>query len=268
MLTTSLPIFNTMKRLRQILLLVLCVIVAGLSLVWMKTSMAHGSTDWRTASRESAGIAPDPAITKEAVVQVYAARAWSWRGVFGVHTWISVKATDAIEFTVYEVIGWRSYRNLPVVSISNRPVDGRGFGAVPKVLADIRGDGVDQVIKRIDAAAKNYPYVDQYRVWPGPNSNTFTAHVARAVPELKLDLPPTAIGKDYQPGNSLFAEAPSGTGYQFSLFGLFGVLAGTEEGIEVNLLGLTFGVDPADLGRRLSCFRGRATGRLAIAIPG
>ena len=113
------------------------------------------------------------------------------------------------------------------------------------------GDGVDQIIGRIDEAAKDYPFPDEYRVWPGPNSNTFTAHVARAVPELKLDLPPTAIGKDYLPGNTLVASAPSGTGYQFSLFGLFGVLAGAEEGIEINLLGLTFGVDPADLALKL-----------------
>jgi len=239
----------------------LSVTLAAVSLVWMKASLAHdgnngSGNDWRTASRESAGIAPDPATTKEAVVQVYAARAWSWRGVMGVHTWISVKSTNAVEFTVYEVIGWRSYRGLSVVSISNRPADGRWFGATPKLLADIRGQGVDAVIARIDAAAKSYPYADQYRVWPGPNSNTFTAYVARAVPELKLDLPPTAIGKDYLTG---IAAAPSGTGYQFSLFGLFGVLAGREEGLEVNVLGLTFGVDPADLALKLP-----AIGRIGL----
>jgi hypothetical protein len=43
-----------------------------------------GYADWRTASRESVGLAPDPATTREAVVQVYAARALSWRGYFAV----------------------------------------------------------------------------------------------------------------------------------------------------------------------------------------
>ena len=85
----------------------------------------------------------------------------------------------------------------------------------------------------------------------GPNSNTFTAFVARRVPELKLDLPPTAIGKDYLPNGDLFARAPSGTGYQFSLFGLFGVLVGVEEGLEINLLGLTFGIDPKSFALKL-----------------
>jgi hypothetical protein len=56
---------------------------------------------------------------------------------------------------------------------------------------------VDQLIKRIDKAAREYPYANEYTVWPGPNSNTFTAWIARAVPELGVDLPATAIGKDY-----------------------------------------------------------------------
>lgn len=245
------PTFIVMQKLKHLMFFLVSVIIGATSLIWVKSSLAHSNGDWRTASQESAGIAPDPAEVKEAIVQVYSARAWSWRGMFGVHTWISVKPTDAVEFTVYEVIGWRAYRNQSVVSVSHRPADGRWFGSMPELLADIRGEGVDDIIRRIDAAAKGYPFPDQYRVWPGPNSNTFTAHVARAVPELKLDLPPTAIGKDYLPGNSVVASAPSGTGYQFSLFGLFGVLAGAEEGVEVNLLGLTFGVDPADLAIKL-----------------
>ncbi len=36
-----------------------------------------GAADWRSASREPAGLAPNPAKTPEAVVQVYSARAVS-----------------------------------------------------------------------------------------------------------------------------------------------------------------------------------------------
>ena len=202
--------------------------------------------DWRTASRESVGIAPDPAQVRDAVIQVYGARAYNWRGYFGIHTWVAVKPTDAPRFTVYEVMGWRAYRGGDAVAISNRAPDGRWYGAPPSILADIRGEGVDELIKKVDAAARSYPYNETYTVWPGPNSNTFTAHVARAVPELSLDLPPTAIGKDYLPDGGIFAQAPSGTGYQVSLFGLLGILAAREEGIEVNILGLTFGLDLAE----------------------
>ena len=101
---------------------------------------------------------------------------------------------------------------------------------------------MDAVIEKVQAAVAAYPYRDSYRTWPGPNSNTFTAHVARAVPELRLDLPPTAIGKDYLPGGEPVALSPSGTGLQVSVFGLLGVMAAWEEGVEVNVLGLTFGV--------------------------
>ena len=211
----------------------------------------HSMADWRTASREPVGIAPDPDQHNEAIVQVYAARAYSWRGVFGVHSWIAVKATGAQEFTVYEVMGWNVRHGYPAVRISNRAADGRWFDAVPEIIADIRGDGVDDVIRRIDETAKSYPYMNQYTVWPGPNSNTFVAYVARAVPELKLDLPPTAIGKAYIPGGGIVASTPSGTGYQVSLFGLLGVLASAEEGVEINLLGLTFGIDFKDLAIKL-----------------
>ncbi len=199
--------------------------------------------DWRTASREPAGIAPDPAVVKEAVVQVYVARAFNWRGFFGVHSWIAVKPANAPQFTVYEAIGWNLRRGGTSLAIHNRPADARWFGATPKIIADIRGRGVDGVIQRIDAAARSYPLAGTYRVWPGPNSNTFTAYVARAAPELKLDLPPTAIGKDYIPGG-VFAKPPGGEGFQVSLFGMLGLLVGSEEGVEVNLLGMVYGVDP------------------------
>lgn len=209
------------------------------------------AADWRTASREPMGIAPDPAEHKEAIVQVYAARAFSWRGIFGVHTWIAAKPTGGEAFTVYEVIGWRARHGGSAVTITQKAPDQRWFGADAELIADKRGDGVDDMIRRIDVAARSYPYDREYTIWPGPNSNTFTAHVARAVPELELDLPPTAIGKDYIPGGGFAARTPSGTGYQVSLYGLFGVLAGIEEGVEINILGLTFGVDPKDLAIKL-----------------
>ena len=85
----------------------------------------------------------------------------------------------------------------------------------------------------------------EYRLWPGPNSNTFTAYIVRRVPELGVGLPAIAIGKDYLEDGRFFASAPGGRGAQISLFGLAGVIVGIEEGIEVNLLGLVFGAGPS-----------------------
>jgi len=227
-------------------------------LVWLLVIIAVAALgravlagDWRHASREPAGIAPDPSLTREAVVQVYVARAWGWRGAFGVHSWIAVKPTDAVEFTVYEIIGWRAWHGGNALAIHNREPDRRWFGSMPKIISDVRGEGVDDIIKRIDTVAKAYPHTGDYTVWPGPNSNTFTAYVGRAVPELKMDLPPTAIGKDYLTNGDVTADAPSGTGYQVSLFGLLGFLAAEEEGFEINFLGLVFGVDGKDMALKL-----------------
>jgi len=236
-----------MNRRRVIILASLCILGA----IVVDAGMNAMAQDWRRASRASIGTAPDPQTTREAVIQVYAARAARWRGTFGVHSWVSVKPTNADEYTVYEVIGWRAYRGGSALAISNRTPDGRWFGNAPDLLAEARGKGVDNMIKRLNAAAHSYQYANDYRLWPGPNSNTFIADILRAVPELRTDMPPTAIGKDYIPGPGLFAKAPSGTGYQISLFGLLGVLVGIEEGLEINVLGLTFGIDPGSLAIKL-----------------
>jgi hypothetical protein len=206
-------------------------------------AFARMDNDWRTASHEPVGLAPVPAATPEAVVQVYGARAVGMRGLFGVHTWIAVKPPRAGEYTVYEVIGWRLRYSDSAVSIRAREPDARWFGNAPELYAEVRGAAAEPLIPRIEAAAHSYPFAAEYRAWPGPNSNTFTAWITRAVPELEADLPSTAIGKDYLPGN-VFAAAPSGRGVQFSVAGLFGATAGLVEGVEVNLLGLSFGVDP------------------------
>ena len=221
-----------------------------LALAYLSFSGQLAARNWRTASQEPAGLAPDPAITREAVVQVYSARAVSWRGWFGVHSWIAVKPTNAREFTVHEVMGWRLSRTGTALVARNRAPDGYWYGSRPELLGDIRGPGVDAIIRRIEAAVKDYPYPATYHVWPGPNSNTFVAFVLRRVPELRVDMPPTAIGKDYLGWRSV-GTTPSGTGGQASLFGVVGVAAGIEEGLEVNLLGLNFGVDPKSLSIKL-----------------
>ena len=200
--------------------------------------------DWRTARRDSSGMAPDPARTRDAVIQVYAARAFRWRGAFGVHTWIAVKPSGGRHYTRYEVMGFGLRHGGSAVRIHGGTPDAYWFGNRPELLRELRGgETVDALITRIDRAARNYPYDTRYRVWPGPNSNTFVAWIAREVPELALDLPPTAIGKDYLPSDQWLSTAPSGRGLQISLGGLIGLIVAPEEGVEINLLGLAAGLD-------------------------
>jgi hypothetical protein len=184
------------------------------------------------------------------VVQVYAARTVSWRGWFGVHTWIAVKPARAERFTVHEVVGWQTRRTGNGVRTSQRAADMTWYGNRPEVLADVRGPGAEAVIGRIEAAVADYAYARDYRAWPGPNSNTFVAEVLRDVPELRVDLGSLAIGKDYL-GSRPVAMTPSGTGVQVNAAGLLGVLVGWEEGVEVNVIGLTFGLNPKRLAVKL-----------------
>ena len=199
------------------------------------------SRSWATAPRHSAGIAPDPAqLTHLAIVQVYAAPTYGWRGFFAVHPWIIYKRQGETSYTRYDVVGWRA----PHVVQRNYAVpDGLWYGAIPELLVDQQGEGVDAMIDAIEAAVASYPFADQYRSYPGPNSNTFLAHIGRHVPALKLDLPANAIGKDYRPLTNPVGTSSSGSGLQISLLGLLGVSVGWQEGLEFNLLGLNFGVD-------------------------
>lgn len=198
-------------------------------------------------SREPTGLAPAPAATPEAIIQIYGARAFNWRGAFAVHTWIAVKPESAPTYTVYEVIGWRLWRGQSPLAVSNRAADRQWFGHDPEIYVDLRGPEAAALIPEIEAAVAAYRFDDSYRVWPGPNSNTFTAAIGRAVPGLRLDLPATAVGKDYLGPWTFLARSPSGTGIQLSIMGLFGLTAGVEDGLKVTLFGLSLGVDPLEL---------------------
>ncbi|KAF0814776.1 hypothetical protein IGB42_00831 [Andreprevotia sp. IGB-42] len=213
----------------------------GLSLANASQAERPATQTWMTAPRHSAGIAPDPAtLADTAIVQVYTATTYGWRGLFAVHPWIIFKRTGDTAYTRYEVVGWRGD---DVVQRDYALPDGLWFGAQPQLLVEHRGQNVDAMISRIEAAITSYPFPHVYHAYPGPNSNTFLAHIGREVPELGLDLPANAIGKDYRAITNPVGLSPSGRGLQASVLGLLGFNIGLEEGIEINLLGLDLGVD-------------------------
>lgn len=172
-------------------------LLLALLLPLLAATSACTAKDWHTASREPAGIAPAPSTSQEAVLQVYGAAAWGWRGWFAIHTWIAAKPADASAYTVYEVVGWRLRRGLPAVRIEQDVPDRYWYGARPSLLKEFRGDGTDELIAAVDRAARSYPWPDTYKAFSGPNSNTFTAWIAKQVPKLELELPFSAIGSGY-----------------------------------------------------------------------
>lgn len=166
--------------------------------VLMLASCGGHSSGWQVASRESAGVAPLPSEEPGAVVQVYAARLWGMRGLVADHTWVSVKRSNADTYTVYEVVGWRKLRGQRVLRIADDIPDRRWYGNPPTVLFELRGAVAEAAADNIHRAAMSYPYPDEYRPFPGPNSNTFTQWLITHVPELEVELSLRAIGKSYR----------------------------------------------------------------------
>jgi hypothetical protein len=64
-----------------------------------------------------------------------------------------------------------------------------------------------------------YPYPNEYRAWPGPNSNTFTAYIAREVPELSDEVYLLSQGMRARQGPHEFtADSPlEGGGFEPSV---------------------------------------------------
>ena len=178
------------------LILLLLMFFLGPVLVYV-TGGARLRGDWSTASHAPTGLAPDPASVHEAVVQVYAARAFAWRGVFSVHTWVAVKPTNAERYTRYEVIGWRLYRGLSPVSVSSdRAPDAQWFGANPWLLREVRGTAAEAIIAALPSVVASYPYTDaivsglapivtpSQPIWPGTCPNS--AWLCRQMPSARI----------------------------------------------------------------------------------
>jgi hypothetical protein len=195
--------------------------------------------DWSSADWTSAHLLPAADDEPAAVVHVMAARVGRWRGIFAHHSWIVLKPAGASTYSRYDVVGWGT-----PVRTNHREPDARWYGNEPTVLLTLRGEEAEAAIPSIEAAIAAYPYrtAGTYVTWPGPNSNTFVAAIAEAVPRLTPALLPTAIGKDYR-GLLYAGLSPSRTGFQFSLAGLAGVTIAWVEGLEVNIFGAVAGCD-------------------------
>ncbi|WP_375463453.1 DUF3750 domain-containing protein [uncultured Methylobacterium sp.] len=212
--------------------------LASHALWW--TMRGNGEGDWAAADWSSAGLLPAPRAAPEAMVRVYAARVGRWRGIFAHHSWIVVKAAGAPRYTRYDVVGWGR-----PVRTDGWAADGRWFGNAPEPVLALDGPAAEAAIPAVRAAVESYPHraAGSYQAWPGPNSNTFAAHVLAHIPDSGASLPPTALGKDWTPLGTFAEITPSRTGLRLSLAGYAGLTLGWVEGIEINLLGAVAGLD-------------------------
>ncbi len=194
---------------------------------------------WNTADWSSAGILPPAASVPGAAIHVMSARTGGLKGAVSVHSWLVVKAPDARRWTRWDVVGWgRALRR------DGWAPDARWYGNEPWFVASVTGPRAEALLPRVLGAVDTYPHGGRgdYVIWPGPNSNSFVAHVLRAVPEIGAQLPPHAVGKDWL-GNGLSATRDGGGDLHLSAWGVAGVALGPRTGVELHLLGQTFGLD-------------------------
>lgn len=179
-----------MRRLTRFLAGVAMFVVLTAASLWA-TSMALEPEPFSEAT------APDPTRHPDAVVRVYGADVWGFRGKFAIHTWVATKAKNAATYQIYQVIGWRQRRGRPVLSISEGNPDKPWYGSPAILLHERLGDEAETLIEQIRSAVDSYPFPDDYKMWPGPNSNSFVAWIGLEVPELGLGLPAKAIGQSW-----------------------------------------------------------------------
>jgi hypothetical protein len=209
-----------------------------------------GPGSWRNADWSSTGSLPAPGAEPEARVLIMSGRTGGWKGVVSVHSWVVLKPENGESWRRYDVVGWGN-----PVRINGWAPDGMWFGNKPQVVLDLHGADAAEAIPKIEAAVKAYQYANagDYRIWPGPNSNTFVATVLRAIPEAEAMLPANAVGRDFRP-LPYAGLTDSRTGVEASLWGVVGIKLGWVEGVELNFLGLVAGLDIRNPGIKLPGF--------------
>ncbi len=198
-------------------------------------------SSWRSADWSASGILPRSETIDGPAIFLMAARTGGLKGAFSVHCWLVIKRDAGSGYDRYDKVGW----GRPVRKNAYAP-DARWYSNKPQIVASVTGRQAAQLVDKAEAAIAAYPFSGKgdYTIWPGPNSNSFVAHVLRAIPEMGAQMPPNAIGRDYAPGFASF-HIEGRTDVHATLGGLLGFSVGLHSGIELHILGLVAGIDIA-----------------------
>jgi hypothetical protein len=171
-----------------------------------------------------------------AAVGVMSASLGEFTKPFARHAWIAVRERGSHRWVRFENGRAGTAGEDPL----RDPCECRGPSDLSQVRAHglIEGREAERAIRCIDAETRHYR--DEYRFWPGPNCNTYVERMLR-VCGVELDLPATAVGRDYR--GVLGASVTSGgTGVQVDS-PLLGFKVGLKEGVEIHWMTLPIGVD-------------------------
>ncbi|MBO6719108.1 MAG: DUF3750 domain-containing protein [Rhizobiaceae bacterium] len=229
-----------MRHLRRLLLGIIIVFVAPslATIAWWQFKERPGS--WRAADWSASGVLPPVETDSEAAIYLMAARTGGLKGALSVHSWIVTRRAGANSYDRYDKVGWGS-----PVRRNNYPADGRWYSNTPWIVHAVYGEKAERLIPEIEAAIADYPFSHRgdYRIWPGPNSNTFVAHVLREVPEFGGYLPPNATGRDFAPGIFDIDWSDEAFDMHVTFGGVLGFAAGRVSGLELHFMGLVAGFD-------------------------
>ncbi|MDO9417201.1 DUF3750 domain-containing protein [Pararhizobium sp.] len=197
-------------------------------------------SSWRDAKWTSSGLLQPATRDRDAAIYIFSAQTGGMKGAVASHSWIVTKKAGATSYDRYDKVGWGT-----PIRKNGYPADAFWYSNQPHLVQKITGAEAERLLPKVEAAISAYPYnrPGGYRLYPGPNSNTFVAHVLRSVPELDAVLPPDAVGRDYLPEGKMFQVDADGLDMHATLYGLAGISAGVRSGIEVHLLGLVAGLD-------------------------
>lgn len=236
-------------KLALLALVLVFVLPAALSAALWKIGEHPGT--WRDANWASAKLLPQPGETPEAAVYVLSARTGGLKGSVSEHSWIVLKDAGARTYERWDKVGWGS-----PIRRNGYPADGRWYSNEPRIVFARFGAEAEALLPAFRAAITSYPYAAAggYRIFPGPNSNTFVAHVLRHVPGLSTVLSPVAVGRDYPSEGQLVFYDRDREDIRLSLFGYAGAVIGLGSGLEVNFLGLVAGIDPLRLAIKIPAF--------------
>ena len=132
-------------------------------------------------------------------VELRAAKIPSLPGIFAEHNWLLVFHTGE-DNTLQKCDRWERWQH----SHCNNsrwghlhknlldPYQGVGNGPSQVIQKWIDEEAVS-IIKKIESSQETYPFINKYRYWPGPNSNTFAQWVVRDKTTLGL----RAIGRNF-----------------------------------------------------------------------
>lgn len=228
-----------LATLRWSLLAVALLFLLPLALAAIWWSLQDRPASWSMADWGPSGLLPPAAEVPGAAIHVLAARTGGLKGAASVHSWLVWKGEGDRRWHRADVVGWgRALRRDAYAP------DGRWYSNAPLVVGSVEGERAARLIPALERAIDRYPWggLGAYRIWPGPNSNSFVAHVLREVPGIGAALPPHAVGKDWL-GPGLVALRDRGGDLHLSAGGYLGLSLGPRTGIEVHLLGQSVGLD-------------------------